>query len=326
MRAMVPGQRPPSALTRVEVSSIHALRDVPIDAVWSLLERCPVRGLEPGQILLHQGQANDRMHFVLEGMLSVKLAGAESESIALLSVGDAVGELSVIDKKPAARLVIAETSARLLTIDEGSFWQLVEASHAFSKNMLLVMASRVRSGNAWLGAHIAAKEKLEQDAMVDALTGVYNRRWIDDRLARLLLRAHRDGRQLSLLMLDIDHFKRFNDVYGHPAGDAVLVAAARTIAGCMRPTDLVARYGGEEFVVALPTTNLAGACVAAERLRRTVSAVEVRSTDGSILPTVTVSIGVVESDAESEIGLLLARADKLLYEAKRNGRNRVEWR
>lgn len=315
---------PLTALTQDEARSVHALRDVPIDSVWSLLQACPLRELNAGEVLLHQGQANDRMHFVLMGTLSVRLGEATNEPVATIAVGDAVGELSVIDQKPASTFVIAETPTRLLTIDDQVFWQLVEASHAFAKNMLMMLASRVRTGNTSLGSHMEANEQLEHEAMSDALTSVYNRRWINDRLTRLVIRTHRDGRRLSLLMLDIDHFKRFNDTFGHPAGDAVLVAVARTITTCMRPTDLVARYGGEEFVVALPTTNLAGACMAAERLRAAVSAVEVRNTDGSTLPRVAISIGVVESDSACELATLLARADALLYQAKRKGRNRVE--
>lgn len=324
LRPMQSGRASSTGITKKEASLIHAMQGVPIDTVWNLLKNCPLVEFDAGEVVLHRGQANERMHFVLEGLLSVRISSAAYESVAMIAVGEAVGELSVIDKKPASTFVITEAPSRLLAIDERMFWQLAEVSHAFSRNMLKELASRVRTGNVSLGAQLEARERLEFDAMIDALTGVYNRRWINDRLARLVARTHRDHRTISLLMLDVDHFKRCNDTYGHAAGDAVLAAVARTIVACMRPTDLVARFGGEEFVVALPTTDLEGARLAAERLRRAVNAVEVRDTEGEILPPMTVSIGVVESDGESGIDALLARADSLLYAAKRNGRDRVE--
>ena len=160
--------------------------------------------------------------------------------------------------------------------------------------------------------------------MIDGLTGVYNRRWLLDRCDRLAARAAVDGAPFALFMLDVDHFKKFNDTYGHPAGDAVLVAVAKALVACVRPSDHVARYGGEEFVVVLPGTILERAREVAERTRTAVSQLEVRGTDGAPLPTVTISIGVVALSVEAALAPLIARADALLYEAKKNGRNRVE--
>lgn len=314
----------PSPLTPDELSEVRALRDVQHPEVWDLLARCPVRELAPGEVLLHGGQANDRMHVVLGGRLSVRLTGPTGDVLTMVEHGATVGELSVIDRKPASAYVVAEVPTRLLTVHAGDFWRMVELSPAFARQIIAHLTAQVRNSTASLLMTLEANVELEERVMIDSLTGVLNRAWLSDRGERLLRRSVVTGEPLSLLMLDVDHFKRFNDAHGHPAGDAVLVAVAKTIASCVRPTDLVARYGGEEFVVVLPNTKLADARAVAERVRAAVSRAEVRDTDGELLPTVTASIGAAQAKGDTELAPLVARADALLYAAKNGGRDRVE--
>jgi diguanylate cyclase (GGDEF)-like protein len=159
-------------------------------------------------------------------------------------------------------------------------------------------------------------------AMRDGLTRAYNRGFLADWLPRQLRLARRNRAPLAALMVDLDHFKRINDSFGHAAGDQVLVALARCIERQLRATDVVVRYGGEEFTVVLPDTAVAGAFVSAERLRAAIAAMTER--DG--LPAalrVTASIGVAAMAPGDDGARLLPRADAALYEAKRAGRNRV---
>ena len=163
-----------------------------------------------------------------------------------------------------------------------------------------------------------ANAELESLATLDGLTGIKNRRAFGQRLEEEVARATRYGLPLSLLMLDVDHFKSYNDTFGHPEGDDVLKAVVRTLMGCARETDLVARYGGEEFVVLLPQTDGPGASVIAERMRRAVLETEWSRRN------ITVSIGVAHLlpvvDTSSK---LIARADSALYQSKAGGRNQV---
>jgi diguanylate cyclase (GGDEF)-like protein len=152
---------------------------------------------------------------------------------------------------------------------------------------------------------------------VDGLTGVANRRTFDARLAAEADRSVRSGRPLSVVLFDVDHFKRLNDLHGHQAGDEALQRVAATLSAGVRSIDLVARYGGEEFVVILPDTDLATAGQTAERLRRAVEALPTE-------PRVTASLGVaaLPRSALDPTGVVAA-ADEALYEAKQGGRNRV---
>jgi diguanylate cyclase (GGDEF)-like protein len=171
-----------------------------------------------------------------------------------------------------------------------------------------------------------AQTELERLATRDGLTGVANRRSFDGTLNMEWRRASRESRALSLLMIDVDHFKRYNDTYGHQGGDDCL----RRVAGAMsdsvkRSSDAVARYGGEEFAILLPATDPAGAGVVAERIRAAVEALRLPHSGSDIAGHVTVSIGVASATVTSD-GVptqLVGAADAALYRAKKEGRNRV---
>lgn len=169
-----------------------------------------------------------------------------------------------------------------------------------------------------------ANRKLRELAEQDSLTGLPNRRFLFEYLARELGRAQRYGGTLSVMIFDIDHFKRVNDTHGHQVGDQVLKAVAETAMEVKRNTDLIARYGGEEFVMVMPETEAEGAAALAERLRRVVEELVI-SLEGRMIG-VTVSIGIATSGPEGgELtgDRLFGLADQALYEAKNGGRNRV---
>jgi diguanylate cyclase (GGDEF)-like protein/PAS domain S-box-containing protein len=173
-----------------------------------------------------------------------------------------------------------------------------------------------------------AEQRLGALAMLDGLTGLANRGRFDDRLQEEWTRALREGTPLSLLMIDVDHFKKFNDQYGHPAGDACLRAVAKILrTEARRPADLAARYGGEEFVVLLPNTEAAGCALVGERVREELQRLDVTHAMNPPTRRVTVSLGgaTIWPNAElaTETSSLVDAADRALYAAKAAGRNRL---
>jgi diguanylate cyclase (GGDEF)-like protein len=172
----------------------------------------------------------------------------------------------------------------------------------------------------------AQSDLLRQWVYIDGLTGVHNRRHFDECLATEWGRAVRNGTALSVLLLDVDFFKRYNDRYGHQTGDDCLRRIAATLkSGLKRPGDLVARYGGEEFVCLLPDTSLSGALDLARQLGRQVRALQIEHADSSVAPVVTVSLGVCckREDAVGSAEALLREADAQLYIAKSRGRDQA---
>ena len=170
------------------------------------------------------------------------------------------------------------------------------------------------------------KESAQQNSVTDSLTGLMNRRFFDEELKKEYYRLKRSGGSLSLIMLDIDFFKKFNDTYGHVAGDECLRRMGKRFAELVgRQQDTIARYGGEEFVVILPETEGEGAMSMAEKIRMAVEEMQIPNEKSEISPYVTVSLGVITVYANwmEEPEQIVELADKALYEAKINGRNRV---
>lgn len=169
-------------------------------------------------------------------------------------------------------------------------------------------------------------KQISRLSIIDEVSGIYNRRYFDMVLEEEWKRSMRESTQLSLLMLDIDYFKAYNDTFGHQMGDACLFSIAKILSSQLkRASDFTARYGGEEFVIVLPNTNHEHAHLLAERLRRSVESARIKSGNDSVSSWVTVSIGVVTAVAEygQEPSVLVNAADSCLYESKHRGRNRV---
>ena len=162
-------------------------------------------------------------------------------------------------------------------------------------------------------------------ALVDPLTGIFNRRYLNTRLPKAIARKQHSAVPMSVLMIDVDFFKKVNDTYGHGAGDNVLKEIAKALQNNIRPFDLLARMGGEEFIIVMPEADTAAAAMVAERLRKRIEELSILIDPNGMTIKATVSIGCAEitNDKNETAESLIERADKALYEAKQQGRNRV---
>ena len=165
-------------------------------------------------------------------------------------------------------------------------------------------------------------KELTRLATTDSLTGAFNRRHFMDQASAEVSRARRYGNPLTVMMLDIDHFKRVNDTYGHSIGDLALIQMTRTCLETLRTEDIFGRLGGEEFAAVLPETDLEGAKLTGERLREQIGRIEIETPAGPLKMTSSVGIGVYDA-SEDSVEPSLNRADEALYAAKKSGRNRV---
>jgi len=214
----------------------------------------------------------------------------------------------------------ASMQSALAVLDEGAYDYITKP---FNIDEVKVTVRRAAERHRLLN-EVKEKEFYKQLAILDGLTEVYNRHYFNQILPRELERAKRYKSSLSFLMVDVDHFKKFNDTQGHLAGDWALKKTSQVIVGSIRILDMVFRYGGEEFAVALPETDKPGAVIVARRIRENMS--KTRFLDSRIMPTqqLTVSIGVCTFPVDAQnLQEVIENADKYLYSAKHSGRDKV---
>lgn len=303
------------------LSGLQLFNGVDIRAVGPFLARTRRMDLRSGEVLLSPENRNARVFVILSGSLTVHLESPDTQPLTQLHAGQCAGEMSIIEEKDPSAWVIAAQDCHLLVIEQELLWRMVNVSHAFARNLLVVLSSRVRSDNEVILDSVGILREFERHAVTDALTDLHNRHWLDNMFRRRLDRCLKDSTQASLVMVDVDQFKSFNDRFGHVAGDRALRLVAETLRNHFRPGDMIARFGGDEFSILLPGAALEDARTCAERARWAV----LRATDADPgAPKVTVSAGVAAAEAEDTLETLIARADDALYRAKLGGRNRVE--
>jgi diguanylate cyclase (GGDEF)-like protein len=301
------------------LQGIALFRGIDGDGIADLLPQCGRIDVKAGEVLLSPQRENRCVYIVLSGRLTVHLGALEAPKIADLGPGQCAGEMSLIEDKDPSAFVVATENSHLMVISHTLLWRLVDRSHTFCKNLLVVLSERVRSDNEYIASSLGVLRQAERNAHTDALTGLGNRHWMRTMFEREVVRTMHANRALCLMMIDVDNFKLFNDRYGHIAGDRVLVAVAEALREYLRPTDLMARFGGDEFAVLLPDLQLKQARQTAERIRQQVAALS----PPSLATAVTISIGLASRTTDDDVATLVQRADEAMYVAKQGGRNRV---
>jgi diguanylate cyclase len=249
---------------------------------------------------------SQQLHTVMDcakQYLSVAIADNRSQ---MLAIGDIAEQNDVVGVDPKA-------------IVESLLNELARAVTRTAK-----LEARFDETSRELDAIRDSLSKSEERAKTDTLTDLPNRRALDEFFRKAQIAAMENGEPLSVLLIDIDHFKMFNDNFGHGVGDQVLRLMANVLRERLRDSDLPARYGGEELIAVLPGADLATCTAVAERIRRLISECNItRRSTGELLPSITVSIGVGQFQLGESMADLIERCDRALYQAKRTGRNRV---
>ncbi|WP_394779700.1 diguanylate cyclase [Undibacterium sp.] len=319
--------------TNYKLSDIHLFRDVSADnleLISKILSKCEVVNVKAGQIVLDVHSSGARLYIVLQGALGITKLDLGLENTNLIEnaitqylPGECVGEISVLDEEIHSATIAAILDSELLVIEAETMWRLIDESNGVARNLLQLLSFRIRAANAQIRNRQKVGEFYRQMSMIDGLTGLHNRAWLNNQLPSLIDSAHATSTPISIIMVDLDHFKRFNDEHGHLLGDDALQSAAKVLNAGLRPSDFAARYGGEEMMVILPNTAQQPALAVAERLCSRLRKTRVFADMQTPLPHITASFGLATlADGQDGKGLIAA-ADAALYRAKEAGRNRV---
>ncbi len=303
-----------------ELGTSPLFSSVPFDSIQIYLEECQTHELVAGTTLLQPDEPNTSVFVVIKGALDVALRSAREGALVTLGQGATVGEMSIVEGKEPSAFVTAAQDTTVLEIPQKTLWAMLNVSHAVARNLLAIISKRLRADNKIIRDSAVILRQFQHRSMTDALTSLYNRRWMDEMFGREIKRCQAEGFPVCLIMLDVDNFKTFNNQHGHLTGDNALCAVSDNLQSYFRPTDLVARFGGDEFGVLLPHTELHSARVIAERVRR---GVEENTKSQRAQHPVTISLGIAELREKEDYGMLLNRADAALYRAKLAGRNTV---
>lgn len=307
-----------------QLARLLLFQSVNPESIRRWIDQCSLQEFPAGSVLLSIHEPTKCLYIILQGRVSIRLGSVDNNPIAHAGEGECIGELSAFDGNPPSAFVRAETDVTTLVISHELLLELVDRSHGVARNLLYLLSSRLRSGNHAVTNSLKLQKEFEQHANVDVLTGLYNRRWINDYFQRFMARLQHEKTlpNLSVLMADVDHFKKFNDRFGHLAGDHALRCVSDALKESVRPTDMVARYGGEEFLVILPDTREGDAMMVAERMRAGVKQHSVEMSN-TIYPRITISVGVAHLIPGDDFAALIKAADVALYQAKEKGRDRV---
>ncbi|MEX2496592.1 MAG: GGDEF domain-containing protein [Woeseia sp.] len=305
------------------LAGLDLFRDVSPDDIQDLLQKCDRRDVVKGELLLSPGSGNEHVFIVLSGSLNVHVGSPDAPILATVPTGCCAGEMSIIEERDPSAYVVAAEASHLLAIHRTILWEMVNASHEFCKNLLVVLSERVRNHNRFIATSFGDLRKFKRDATTDALTGLSNRHSMEETFPRELKRCAQNNQAVSLIMIDVDRFKSFNDKFGHVAGDRALSAVAAVLKNQFRPRDHLVRFGGDEFAVLLPGMTETEALAVAERVRDAVSGTTGDGNDSLITIPVEISMGVAQLDDNGSLDSLLRSADEALYRAKGAGRNAV---
>jgi diguanylate cyclase (GGDEF)-like protein len=319
-------------LKKVEIFSL--LTDEELHVIVGFLRTVNVGA---GEILFREGDEGHELYIMKSGKIRVAIAlpDGHEKDITEFVTGDFFGEMSIFENAPRSATCTAQVDSSLYYLRRRDFYSLVKNHPSLAIKLMYRMSNittrRLRSTGEFLSDMVLWGEDARKRAITDELTGVYNRHFLEDALENQFRISRNRGTPLTLIMVDLDHFRSINETYGHDKGDEIILAAISIFKKYLRDSDVIARYGGDEFTVLLPNTALPEGFSIAQNICEEISSLDILEGDGydtgadGIFTRVTTSQGVAAfPENAGDLGGLMKKADEALYRAKELGRNRVE--
>lgn len=259
------------------------------------------------QILLTPGQENSRIYIVLSGRLRAQLNIDDTRPLALFGLSECVGEMSMFDDNQVSAFIIAATDCELLAINHAEVWAILNESLQASHNMLNILASRMRSSNRILAESMEFLHGYEALDYINTTTGIYNRRWLSENIARLVHRHTLNQEASTFILLKVDNFGQYDALFGSLGCDQAQRTIAQTILRCLRPNDMAVHLSEDQFAIFLPQTKLENVGIVTGRLMEEIRQTTIVTPSGDALPPVTLSVGVSQVQSGDTLDSLIAR-------------------
>ena len=312
-------------LSQIEIFSLLSQKEIgKISGLFKLHE------IREGETLFREGEEGNELFIVKSGVMasSIQLVGGGTREIAVFQQGNFFGEMSIFEKAPRSATCYSKEKSILMSLHEKDFYRIMEQypdiATKIMYRMLNITTQRLRDTGEFLSDMVHWGEAARKRAITDELTGAYNRRFLDDALENQFDISKNNGTPLTMLMIDLDYFRKINDHYGNAVGDQTITEVVGVFNRILRDKDILARFGGDEFTVLMPQTESETARVIAEQIRKDVESLDILKSYKGPITWITLSIGVAAYPEHAQtVSQLKEMVDQALYRAKEGGRNRV---
>lgn len=284
----------------------------------SLLNQVPIFDLAQGEVLTEAGKPVPACYMLIQGRMQL-WQGAPAEDGTPdreLLPGDCCGELAMVSRAESPHTIVAAERSVVMALDEDNIMHLITSSHTVARNFLFLLMDGLKRASRSASTASTTHDKAERVTHVDELTGLHNARWLTEMLDRQILRSATAQSPLSVLMFDLDQFMNFQEDFGKPAADQALYTLGQLVMQNARPTDMYARYKEDKFVVVLPETDLDGARIVAERMKKLVAETQIAIPGECMLPPMSVSVGMLQLGAFVSAEKMLEEVQEAVARAK----------
>lgn len=312
------------------LKTVAILEPLADDEIGQFANSLVERSVRDGDVLFNQGDRGETLYIVREGEIAgiIELTDGTRRDVARFSVGDFFGDMAIFENDVRSATCIACTDSTLLELHKSDFFHLIEENPAIAikimYRMLNITTGRLQNTGQFLSEMIRWGNDARKRAITDEFTGVYNRRFLEESMGPLFAEAVRKKTPISLVMIDLDHFREINDTYGHDMGDSLILELVTVCKRNLREHDIIARYGGDEFSIIFPGTGREEAMSLAEKMRSDAAGLDILEKKEGAINRVTLSMGVAAyPDGADSLSKLKSKADEALYRAKEEGRDRV---
>jgi diguanylate cyclase (GGDEF)-like protein len=283
-------------------------RKVKSSLLASMLMKTTRVKLVPDQILLTPGKINDHVYIILSGRLRAQINVDDTRPIALFGLAECVGEMSMFEDNQVTAFVIAVTECDLLCIRHADVWAILNESLQASHNMLNILANRMISSNRMLADSMESLHGYEAMDYINTTTGIYNRRWLGENVARLIHRHTITHEPSAFILLKVENFAQYDAMFGALGCDQAQRAIAQTMLRCLRPNDMAAHLSEDQFAIFLPHTKPENVSIVTGRLMEEISQTTIVTPSGDALPPVSLSVGAIQVQPTDALDSLLERA------------------